>query len=89
MALLSKRNKGVVATIRSRYTLQFKTDIEKHNKQYPPVEYVQLSQKNHDRFLIIDDSVYLLGASIKDMGTGLCAITEMQVTAEEILKFVK
>ena len=61
LKLLSKRNKGVVATIRSRYTLQFRTDIEKHNKQYPPVEYVQLSQKNHDRFLIIDDSVYLLG----------------------------
>lgn len=87
--LLAKRNRGVIVTIRSRYTSQFETDIEKHNKQYAPIEFVQLSQKNHDRFLIIDDTVFLLGTSVKDMGTSLCAITEMQVSADEILNLVK
>ena len=89
LSLLTKRQEGVVAIIYSRYSLQFKTDLEKHNKQYSPIEFVQLSQKSHDRFLIIDDDVYLLGSSVKDMGNGLCAITQMQATADEIIQFIK
>ena len=50
---------------------------------------VQLSQRNHDRFLIIDDIVYILGASVKDMGVGLCAITQMQAQPEVILQWLK
>ena len=49
----------------------------------------QLPHKNHDRFLIIDDSVYLLGASVKDMGNGLCAITKLQASPESILGMLK
>ena len=45
----------------------------------------KIDRMNHDRFLIIDDKVYLMGASIKDMGAGLCAITEMQVSPDTIL----
>ena len=45
--------------------------------------------KNHDRFLIIDDSVYLLGASVKDMGNGLCAVTKLQTLPETILGMLK
>ena len=41
--------------------------------------------ENHDRFLIIDDDVYLLGASVKDMGVGMCAVTKMQTSPETIL----
>lgn len=89
LGLLTKRKEGVVSAIYTRYSLQFKTDLEKHNKQYSPIEFVQLSQKSHDRFLIIDDDVYLLGSSVKDMGNGLCAITKMQATADEIIKFIK
>lgn len=61
LTLLTKRGKGVSATIHSRYTEQFKLDLEKHNAQYDPIEFIQLSQKAHDRFLIIDDDVYLMG----------------------------
>ena len=68
LSLLMKRGKGVSATIHSRFTKDFLTDLEKHNTQYEEVKFVQLPHKNHDRFLIIDDSVYLLGASVKDMG---------------------
>ena len=46
-------------------------------------------QKNHDRFLIVDDDVFLLGASVKDMGAGMCAVTKMQVSPELILGLLK
>ena len=89
LSLLSKRAGDVTATIHTRYTEQFLTDLKKHNEQYPAVEFVQLPHRSHDRFLIIDDKVYLLGASLKDMGTGLCAITEMQATPETVLALLK
>lgn len=83
--LLTKRRDGVVATIHSRYSEQFQLDLEKHNQQYPSIEFKQLPHKNHDRFLIVDDTVYLLGASVKDIGSSLCAITQMTVKPEVIL----
>jgi len=85
LSLLMKRGKGVSATIHSRFTKDFLTDLEKHNTQYDEVKFVQLPHKNHDRFLIIDDSVYLLGASVKDMGNGLCAVTKLTATPETVL----
>lgn len=60
-----------------------------HNEQYPEIKFIQLPHRNHDRFLIIDKQVYLLGASLKDMGTGLCAITEMASAPETILELLK
>ena len=89
LSLLSKRTDGVNATIHSRYTEQFLTDLKKHNEQYPIIEFIQLSHKNHDRFLIIDDIAYLLGASLKDMGVGLCAITQLTTSPEAILGMLK
>ena len=89
LSMLDKRAEGVSATIHSRYYEQFQTDLKKHNEQYPPIEFVQLPHKNHDRFLIIDDKVYLMGASLKDIGSGLCAITEMQILPETILVLLK
>ena len=49
---------------------------------------MQLPHRNHDRFLIVDGKVYLLGASLKDMGVGLCAVTEMSIAPEVILGMV-
>jgi glutaredoxin-related protein len=89
LSLLTKRGKGVSATIHSRFTKDFLTDLEKHNTQYEEVKFVQLSHKNHDRFLIIDDTVYLLGASVKDMGNGLCAVTKLTATPETVLGLLK
>ncbi len=87
--MFTKRSNGVSAIIHTRYNEQFLTDLKKHNTQYPEIEFVQLPQRNHDRFLIIDDKVYLLGASLKDIGTGLCAVTEMAIAPELILELVK
>ena len=89
LSMLTKRTDGVSATIHTRYNEQFLTDLKKHNTQYPKIEFIQLPHRNHDRFLIIDDKVYLLGASIKDMGTGLCAVTEMSMKPKTILGLLK
>jgi hypothetical protein len=85
LSLLDKRADNVEATIHSRYYESFQTDLKKHNEQYLEIKFVQLPHRNHDRFLIIDDDVYLLGASVKDMGVGMCAVTKMQVSPETIL----
>ena len=89
LSMLTKRADGVTATIHTRYNEQFLIDLKKHNTQYPEIEFIQLPRRNHDRFLIIDDKVYLLGASLKDMGTGLCAVTEMRIAPEVILGLLK
>ena len=89
LSLLDKRADHVEATIHSRYYESFQTDLKKHNEQYREIHFLQLPHKNHDRFLIIDEDVYLLGASVKDMGIGLCAITKMQTTPKTILELLK
>ena len=89
LSLLDKRADGVEATIHSRYYEPFLVDLMKHNAQYREIKFIQLSQKNHDRFLFIDDDVYLLGASVKDMGAGMCAVTKMEVSPELILGLIK
>lgn len=89
LTLLTKREKGVSATLHSRYSNQFNLDLEKHNEQYEKVNFFQLPHKSHDRFLIIDNDVYLLGASVKDMGSSLCAITKMKISPDSVLALLK
>jgi len=89
LTLFAKRADGVTATIHTRYTREFQLDLEKHNKQYALIECIQLPQKAHDRFLIIDDEAYLLGASVKDMGTGLCAIKKLETSPNSIIALLK
>ena len=89
LSMLTKRAEEVSATIHTRYNEQFLTDLKKHNAQYPEIAFIQLPHRNHDRFLIIDDKVYLLGASLKDIGAGLCAVTEMSMEPKAILGLLK
>lgn len=89
LSMFTKRKDGVSATIHTRYNEQFLTDLQKHNAQYPEIEFIQLTHRNHDRFLIIDEKVFLLGTSLKDMGAGLCAVTEMSIAPEMILGMVR
>jgi hypothetical protein len=88
LSLLTKRAEGVAATIHSRYNESFLYDLKKHNAQYPEILFVQVPHKAHDRFLIIDSRTYLLGTSIKDMGTSLCAITKMEISPESVLSLL-
>lgn len=87
LTMLSKRIAAVKAVVYTRnISKQMQLDIDKHNSQYPPVE-VGTFAKAHDRFLIIDDQVYLIGASIKDLGKKWFGFTLMENTsAEELLK---
>ena len=82
---LSKRKEGVTAEIVTRrVTETLRLDLDRHNRQYSPVA-VRESDRYHDRFLIIDDTVYHLGASLKDLGKRLFAFSRMEVPAEAVL----
>ena len=85
LTLLDKRAAGVQATIYTgRASRQLQLDIEKHDKQYSPID-VNVFSKAHDRFLIIDDDVYLIGASIKDLGKKWFGFTLMENTSADKL----
>ena len=87
--MLSNRSSGVTATIYTRQlNQQQQLDLQRHNQQYPPID-IHTTQRNHDRFLIIDDVVYLFGASLKDAGKKLFAYIKMQETpAVELLNSI-
>ncbi len=89
LTMLDKRNKDVLAEVHTRYYEQIKLDFEKHNQQYEPISYVQLPHAVHDRYLIIDDDVWLLGTSVKDMGHGLCTVIKVGFTPEAVLGLLK
>ena len=85
LIMLSKRNASVSATIYTRQlSQQQQLDLQRHNQQYPPIT-VNSCQHNHDRFLIIDDAVYIFGASLKDAGKKLFAYIRMQETSATVL----
>ena len=85
LLMLAKRKEGVSAEIVTKHVSEtLKLDLERHNRQYPPVT-VRECDRYHDRFLIIDDTVYHLGASLKDLGKKLFAFSRMEMTAEEVL----
>ena len=68
---------------------QQRLDIQRHNQQYPPIR-ICTCQYNHDRFLIIDDVVYLFGASLKDAGKKLFAYIKMQeISAADLLSNIR
>ena len=83
---LSKRKPGVTVDIYDgQISKQLRQDVEKHNEQYPGVTLHKYT-KAHDRFLIIDEEVYHIGASLKDLGKKLFAFSKMEVmTGSELL----
>ena len=88
LMMLAKREEGVTADIVTRRVTEALTlDLERHNRQYPPVD-VRECDRYHDRFLIIDDTVYHLGASLKDLGKKLFAFSRMEIKADEITEGV-
>ncbi len=89
LTMLDKRNKGVSAEVHTRYYEQTKLDFDKHNQQYVPISYVQLPHAVHDRYLIVDDDVWLLGTSVKDMGRSLCTIIKVGFTPETVMTMIK
>ena len=86
LLMLAKRKDGVAAEIITRGGCRNATalqslDLERYNRQYPPVTITECD-RYHDRFLIIDDTVYHLGASLKDLGKKLFAFSRIEMGAE-------
>ena len=83
--LFAKKHQGVKVTIIT--SEHFKkgvpnhaisnADVESFNAQYPKIA-VRYNETFHDRFLIIDDKeLYLIGASLKDLGSKCFGFTKM------------
>ena len=90
LALLDKRKEGVSATIYTQHiSQQLQLDLTRHNAQYAVIE-IQNFNKAHDRFLLIDEEVYHIGASIKDLGKKWFAFTLMHdLTTNELIKKIQ
>ncbi len=90
LLMLAKRKDNVVAKIYTQgISKQLNLDIAKHNAEYKPIEVV-IFKNAHDRFLLIDDKVYHVGASLKDLGKKLFALTLMNdVTAEWLISKIE
>lgn len=80
LTMLDKRSPGVEASIHTlQITRQLQLDISRHDAQYPPIP-VSIFTKSHDRFLVIDNQVYHIGASLKDLGKKWFAFSKMEET---------
>ena len=86
LTMLAKRTDKVAATIYTKKpSAQLQLDIQKHNAQYPPIDIVTFD-RSHDRFLCIDETVYHLGASIKDLGKKWFAFNRMEMPTSDLLQ---
>ena len=87
LTLLDKREDSVSAFIYTQQiNRQFQLDIDRHNVQYPPIN-VETFRLSHDRFLCIDDDVYHIGASIKDLGKKWFGFSRMEIlTPDELVE---
>ena len=87
LTLLDKREDGVSAFIYTQQiNRQFQLDIDRHNAQYPPIN-VETFRLSHDRLLCIDDDVYHIGASIKDLGKKWFGFSRMEIlTPDELVE---
>ena len=85
LKVLTKRGAGVSATIYTDpHHSQISNDLRRHNAQYPRIE-VRHCTNVHDRFLIIDETVYFIGGSIKDLGKKIVAFSQMHQNPDDIL----
>jgi hypothetical protein len=77
LMILSKRRKNVQCIIYAKPNPHLKKDLEKHNRQYAPIQWIE-NKGSHDRFLILDDKqLYHIGASLKDLGKSCFAFSRM------------
>ena len=84
LLMLAKRSSGVLASIyTAKITSQLQLDLQRHNSQYPIIE-IHAYKNAHDRFLIIDDQVYHIGASLKDLGKKLFAFSKLNISVDII-----
>jgi len=85
--LLEKREQGVAATIYTEHVDQPLQHLQQLNQQQyrRRIEVKEYNNRFHDRFLILDDSLYHFGASFKDLGKRLFAFELMGIDKNIIL----
>ena len=90
LSLMAKRAEGVDATIYSaRITRAMRDEEARLNRQFPTV-HLENMREVHDRFVIVDDVVYHVGASFKDLGNQMTAFSVLNfITKEQVLAMVK
>ena len=86
LTLLDKRESDVSAVVYTQQiSRQLQLDIDRHNAQYAPIA-VATFRLSHDRFLCIDDDVYHIEASIKDLGKKWFGFSKMDIlTPDELV----
>ena len=85
LKMLDKREKGIMVKLYTNLSFgTLKLDIKKHNAQYAPIDAEQFN-RSHDRFLCIDDTVYHIGASLKDLGKKWFGFSQMDWTTDQLL----
>ena len=86
LKMLDKHGEGVdVRILTKSISPQLQLDIEKHNSQYSPIK-LEVFTNSHDRFLCIDETVYHIGASLKDLGKKWFAFSKMEIDTESLMK---
>lgn len=86
LTLFSKNSNITIKIFTNNISKQLQLDIDKYNKQYNNLE-VQVTKNFHDRFIILDEnSVYHIGASLKDLGNKVFAFSKIGISCSDILK---
>ena len=90
LSLVAKRVAGVNAVIYSaRITRAMNDEVDRINRQFPTVV-LRTMRDVHDRFIIVDETVYHIGASIMDLGCKMTAFSVLNlVTKDQLLGLVK
>lgn len=87
--MLDVRAKGVKADIYSGKNLSAMQKLHNTSSGLDPIDTHIWKNASHDRWLIVDDTVYHCGHSLKDMGKKLCAIAQLGVDVDDILKKIR
>jgi len=83
--LFTKRKENVEVIIyTNNINSSLKQDLKKYNSQYKPIQ-IKEFDLSHDRFLIIDEEVYHIGASLKDLGKKWFAFSKIEIQSLDII----
>ncbi|MBO4666466.1 MAG: virulence RhuM family protein [Paludibacteraceae bacterium] len=87
--MLDVRAKGVTADIYSDSEYKSLRDAHNVSKGKQPINTHKWSKSSHDRWVIVDDTLYHCGHSVKDLGKKLSAIMKMDWNPDVVLKEVR
>ncbi|MDO4947705.1 MAG: hypothetical protein Q4E52_09020 [Fibrobacter sp.] len=90
LSLVAKKAEGIKAFVYSaRINRTMNEEAARQNRQFPTVE-LRNMRDVHDRFIIVDNTIYHVGASIRDLGNKLTAFSVLSaISKEQLLESVK